>query len=136
MLCEILSPLSPLIVPRCETRTVPYTLGFPTALERALKFNKHVTLGREFAYASAEEYEANADRFLGEPLVNNTTEECIRTKRDGTIGDKIRYNGATQEFGVLGNDNVIRSYFVPDPARHGMGTNLNYFYDACHQVRG
>ena len=115
---------------------MPYTSGFPTLIYRDFKFDKHVTRGREFAYATADEYGANADRFLGEPLDPTTTEECFRIKRDGTIGDKIRYNRTTQEFGVLGDDNVIRSYFKPDPARHGKGTNLNYFHEACNEVRG
>ena len=111
------------------------TRGFIDVLEKAKHFDKHVTRRREFPFTTPDEYEASADAFLTSPLDSTTTEECYRTKRDGTVGDKVRYNRITQQFGVLGNDNVIRSYFKPDPARHGKGTNLNYFHDACNEVR-
>src|SRR2546421_667632 len=98
------------------------------------KFHKHVRLRQEFAYTTLDEYETNADRFLGEPL-NADTEEFVKTKRDGTVGDRLRYNRVTQEFGVLGNDNVIRAYFIPDPADHHWPTNLDYFRHCCTEQR-
>ncbi len=118
---------------------MPYTLGFPDTTTKLFKFDKHVTIGKEFLYADADEYESNADRFLGEPLDANTL-ECFRRKRDGTRGDKMRYNIVTQEYGILGNDNKIRSYYIPNPAPypigHGKGTNERYFRESCLQIRG
>jgi hypothetical protein len=117
-----------------------YTLGFPDRAMLLYKFDKHVTRQREFTYATADEYETHADRFLGGPR-DADTEECVRTKRDGTPGDRVRYNRVTQEFGILGNDNVIRSYYIPSPTLppprgHTKGTNLQYYRDACNEVRG
>jgi hypothetical protein len=118
---------------------VPYTLGFPDAKTLNYKFDKHVTIGKEFTFATAIEYELNADRFLGGPL-NSSTVECFRKKLDGSVGDKIRYNKITQEFGILSNDNKIRSYYIPNPAPkpigHGWGSNEKYFWHNCGQVRG
>jgi hypothetical protein len=113
---------------------VPYTFGFADAFELAKHFDKHVIRRREFSVSTPQGYELLADEFLGAPL-DGDMEECYRTKRDGTRGDKIRYNRVTQEYGVLSNDEVIRSYFIPDPARHGKGTNLNFFNDTCNEVR-
>jgi filamentous hemagglutinin len=42
-------------------------------------------------------------------------------------GDVVRYNPATDEFGVVKPDGTIRTYYKPDPARHGRPTNLDYF---------
>jgi hypothetical protein len=112
-----------------------YTLGFPDRATLLFKFDKHVTRGREFPYADADEYETHADSFNGGPR-GRDTEQCHRTKRDGSVGDQIRYNTQSEAFGILGSDNVIRSYYVPDPGRHGMANNLVYFQDSCRQVRG
>ena len=112
-----------------------YTLGFIDQNTLLLKFDKHVTRQREFTYANPDEYETNADRFLGEPLDAATTEQCDRRKRDNTVGDRLRYCRVTDEFGALANDNYIRSYFVPNPARHGKATNLDYHNEACLEVR-
>jgi hypothetical protein len=116
-----------------------YTAGFLPGM-LVSHFDKHVTLYREFTYATADEYETNADRFLGGPM-DADTEECFRTKADGTVGDRIRYDRVTQELGILGNDNVIRTYYIPDPVSppprgHTKGTNLQYYQDACNEVRG
>lgn len=112
-----------------------YTRGFIDNRTLLLKFDKHVTRRREFTYTTAVEYEEHADEFLG-GLRDQDTEECFRTKLDGTVGDKLRYNRTSEEFGTLANDNVIRSYFIPDPARHHKPTNFDYFEQACAEVRG
>jgi hypothetical protein len=113
-----------------------YTLGFVDRVTLLLKFDKHVTRRREFTYANPDEYETNADSFTGGPRNPADAEECHRTKRDGTRGDQIRYNSTSEEFGVLGNDNIIRSYYVPDPARHLKASNAVYYQEACLEVRG
>jgi hypothetical protein len=111
------------------------TQGFADSFERAKHFDKHVTRRQEFAFATASEYEEAADRFLGEPLDPSTTEQCFRTKRDGSTGDMIRYNRVTQELGILRRDGVIWTYFIPDPARHKRATNLDYFNDLCNEIK-
>lgn len=114
-----------------------FTNGFPDQETLELKFDKHVTQGREFSYVDANEYGRQADRFLGGPM-DADTEECVRKKRNGGIGDTVRYNRLTQEFGVLGNDGTIRSYYVPRPGPSGHGFVNNYLYwrNSCSQVRG
>jgi hypothetical protein len=112
-----------------------YTLGFLDRATLLFKFDKHVTRRREFAFATPDEYETNADRFNGGPRNPLETEECHRVKRDETVGDQLRYNDNTQEFGVLGNDNYIRSYYIPDPARHLKATNRVYFQESCLEQR-
>lgn len=114
---------------------MPNTLGFPDNATMLFKFDKHVIKGREFPFATATEYQMNADRFLGGPLDTETV-ECFRQKANGTIGDRIRYNKVTQEYGILGNDNRIRSYYKPNPARHGKGTNYKYWQASCAEIRG
>lgn len=116
-----------------------YTNGFPDQTTLELKFDKHVTIGQEFTYSDANEYGQQADRFLGEPLDADTL-ECFRTRKNGTVGDKIRYNRVTQEFGILAANNTIRSYYVPRPGPqpngHGFATNELYWQHSCSQVRG
>jgi hypothetical protein len=119
---------------RCDVVALRYTRGFIDHAMLLWKFHKHVTLGREFTYATRDDYETNADRFLGEPKDTNT-EEYVKIKKDGTRGDKLRYNRVTQEFGILGSDGVIRSYYKPNPARHGKGTNYDYYLDCCSEQR-
>lgn len=43
------------------------------------------------------------------------------------MGDKVRYDHTTNEFGILSSGDVIRTYFKPDPTDHGFSTNLDYF---------
>lgn len=112
-----------------------YTLGFIDRATLLFKFDKHVTKRREFAYATADEYETRADEFNGGPRDANT-DQCHRRKRDGSVGDQVRYNGADERFGVLGNDDVMRSYYIPDPQRHGKANNRIYYTEACLEIRG
>jgi pyocin large subunit-like protein len=39
----------------------------------------------------------------------------------------VRFNPETDEFGALTRDGRIRTYYRPDPKRHGFPTNLDYF---------
>jgi len=78
-----------------------------------------------------------ADRFLGRSLKAGVL-EC---RRRG--GDIIRFNPATDEYGVLSKDRVIRTCFKPVPratlagtiARkgHGHATNMAYFQAECRK---
>ena len=101
---------------------MPYTSGFAPN-----KLNGHFLLhGWEFGATSASNYQALADTFLGTPM-NADTIECIRAREN----DKIRYNPVTNEFGVLRDSNIIRTYFKPTPVWHGLPTNLDYFLQEC-----
>jgi filamentous hemagglutinin len=81
-------------------------------------FNRH---GGDFGARTAAEYEARANTFLNGPRGPGVLE---KTRPNG---DVVRYNPATDEFGVVKPDGTIRTYYKPDPARHGRPTNLDYF---------
>lgn len=105
---------------------MPTVSGFESPVELAEHYKKHVIKRKEFGIISKAEYDAMAKAFLSAPL-SADFEECIRSRE----GDLIRYNKATNEFGVLRSDGVIRTYFKPNPSRHGLPTNLDYFYSEC-----
>jgi pyocin large subunit-like protein len=78
------------------------------------------------------EYEAEAVRFLTSPSRSGLM-ECNRTG-----GDVVKYDTATEEFGVLASDGTIRTYYKPVPCSaavtvncHGETDNLAYFRKAC-----
>jgi len=113
------------------------TLGFdPVLLPDHFQWH-----GADFAVGSKEEYENLADTFLGGPKAP-TAEECNRLG-----GDVVRYDPMTEEFGVLGTDGVIRTYYKPVPCHtlppakrvrpdgrkncHGLRTNREYFKRTC-----
>jgi hypothetical protein len=81
-------------------------------------FGRH---GSDFGARTPAEYTHQADTFLNGPRASTTRERV----RPG--GDRVRYNEATEEFGVVRPDGTIRTYYRPDPARHGYPTNLDYF---------
>jgi len=108
---------------------VPFTRGFPSRSYLIDKFDKHVAVGQEFDVATEDEYERRADTFLGGELNPQTTREG-RRRSDGA---KLRYNEHTEEFGILSVENVIVTYFKPDPAIHGKANNLQYFYAECRR---
>jgi len=58
-----------------------------------------------------------------EPAVQ--TLEVVDAYGAGALG--VRYNPATEEFGVAQGNGTIRTYFKPDPSIHGYATNLDYF---------
>jgi pyocin large subunit-like protein len=67
-------------------------------------FQRHSS---DFGAISIDDYETMADAFLGGPR-DPTVLECIRT--DGII---VRYNTVTNDFGAIGSDNIIRTFFKP-----------------------
>lgn len=101
-----------------------YTGGFNPA-KLADHFKLH---GADFGAATPAAYEAMADGFLGGPK-STTTLECIRPQ-----GDILRYNPATEEFGVLAPNGEIRTYFKPKPREHGFPTNREYFNAQCQRT--
>jgi pyocin large subunit-like protein len=79
-------------------------------------FTKH---GAEFGAADENDYLARADAFCYGQL-DAHTEEHIRT----TDGAVLRYNNLTNEFGVVGSDNFVKTYFKPSAGRR-------YFLRKC-----
>jgi hypothetical protein len=115
---------------------VPYTLGFGHSFDLTSHFGDHVLLKGEFPHISTEaEYLLHADRFLGGPLNPATTRQCKRIKKYGSGWDWIRYNTATQEYGILSDSNVIITYYIANPSVHGFATNLDYFKWDCRSRR-
>jgi pyocin large subunit-like protein len=43
------------------------------------------------------------------------------------LGEVVRYDTFTQEFSVVSSDGFLKTYFKPDPARHGLPTNMDYY---------
>ena len=95
------------------------TKGFENPLALSDHFTKH---GARLGIADETTYLARAANFLGSPT-SPTAHEFRRPWND----DIVRYDSTTEEFGVLGKDGYIKTYFKPDPATHGFQTNGEYF---------
>jgi pyocin large subunit-like protein len=52
-------------------------------------------------------------------------EYCKKTRVNG---DMVRFDPATDAFGVVMPDGTIRTYYKPDPAVHGYPRNLDYYH--------
>jgi pyocin large subunit-like protein len=102
-------------------------------LELADHYRKHRA---DFAVSTAADYEAMAERFLASPLAPNLL-ECART-----MGDVVRYDTMTMEYGVRSNAGIIRTYFKPAPCSsisrgarkipcHPYADNIAYFKVSC-----
>jgi len=100
------------------------TSGFDPAF-LADHFRRH---GGEFDAETPEDYEALADVFLGGSLGTETL-ECEKASN----GDIVRYNYISQEFGVLSQHRIIRTYFKPSPRKHKFRTNLAYYQAECRK---
>ncbi|MFA7238004.1 MAG: RHS repeat-associated core domain-containing protein [Phycisphaeraceae bacterium] len=81
-------------------------------------FQRH---GADFGAKTAAEYQGKADTFLTGSRGQGVLEK-VRPN-----GDVIRYNPATEEFGVVSKNGAIRTYYRPDPKVHGKPSNLDYF---------
>jgi len=77
--------------------------------------------GRDFGAKNAREYQAQADNFL------TASKPAGVLEKSRPNGDIVRYNPGTHEFGVVSRGGSIRTYYKPDPAVHGKGSNLEYF---------
>lgn len=104
------------------------TKGFADATELQTHFSDHAV---DFAALTPSDYEALADAFLSKPATADMR-ECTRSK-----GDRVRFDKVTNEYGVIDNKGVIRTYFVPKmcstlPRRnfrikcHRLPSNLDY----------
>ena len=73
------------------------------------------------------------------PDINNAVEYVekahgfMRTPPAGTLskvranGEKVFYNPATETFAIRAKDGAPKTIFIPDPAKHGYPTNLDYY---------
>ena len=75
----------------------------------------------DFGFRSAAEYGRAASRFL----TGTPGRGVLEKTRDN--GDLIRFNPRTDEFGVISRDGTVKTYYKPDPTKHGLATNLDYF---------
>lgn len=113
---------------------MPYTTGFGSAGQLNQHFSDHGgEFDASFGMTTELDYLACADRFIGGPKKKGTI-DCRRRCRDGSLGDYIRFNTITEEYCVMSNTKVIRTYFIPDPAVHKQATNLAYFQAECRKV--
>lgn len=118
---------------------MPLTSGFFDPKERERRFISH---GSDFGALDAAEYEQIADAFLGEPKPPHVA-ECVRK-----LGDVLRFDPATDTFGVLDASGLIRTFFKPVPCSsvvpeskrsalreagrcHRHPNNLLYFKSVC-----
>jgi hypothetical protein len=107
---------------------VTFTKGFEDSDSLNLHFHKHIIKGREFSFSNAVEYQNRADEFLGGKKAP-TTLECHRKG-----GDIVRYDKATEEFGILSRLGHIVSFYKADPKRHSFRDNVEYWKRECRRV--
>lgn len=91
--------------------------------------------GKDLGCADKALYETSASEFLTKPR----TPTILQCQRKG--GDIVRYDTATEEFGVLGWNGYIRTYFIAVPNdgtwfrgrmdMHPHATNLEYYRENC-----
>ena len=114
------------------------TKGFESIAQLRRHFSEH---GHDFEAATADEYEQMADLFLG----GNKPEEVYECARNS--GVRLRYDPASEAFGVLGSQGIIGTYFKPVPCSslrgsireetrqagrcHPYANNLVYFKAEC-----
>lgn len=102
-------------------------------------FVQHARHGEVFGALDADEYEARAIWFLRGPAGPSVL-KCTRKTKSGAPGDSLRYDRVTQEFGILGMNGRVRTYFEPKrlvpPNRRGHRclSNEAYFWLQCKQV--
>jgi filamentous hemagglutinin len=107
---------------RVSGRVTPTSGGSAGQFADAAKLLDHFARhGTDFGATSAAQYEAMADTFLNGPRGAGVLQ---KTRANGDI---MRYDPATQAFGVVKPDGTIRTYYKPDPAVHGYPTNRDYF---------
>jgi len=89
--------------------------------DQAKLYDHFARHGSDFGAKNALDYQAQADRFL---TVSKPVGVLEKVRPNGDI---VRYNPVTDEFGVMSRGGSIRTYYKPDPAVHGKGSNLDYF---------
>ncbi|PYV51818.1 MAG: hypothetical protein DMG98_25335 [Acidobacteria bacterium] len=93
------------------------TWGNPKTL--ADHFRNH---GGDFGAASAEEYAQMASAFLQQALANG-----YPVKIDPSSGDILATDPTYNTFGAYKSNGTTKSFYKPDPAKHGFPTNKDYW---------
>jgi RHS repeat-associated protein len=75
--------------------------------------------GADFGATSADDYARQASEFLQQP--------GTLTKIDPKTGVIRVYDPATEAFGAYNPTGTTRTFYIPDPAKHGYPTNLAYW---------
>jgi len=78
--------------------------------------------GRDFGTHTPTAYERQAADFLQGKKPAGVLEKI---RPDGSV---VRFNPATDEFGIIGPNGALVTYYKPNPAVHGLPTNLDYFH--------
>lgn len=76
--------------------------------------------GADFGAKNAADYVRKAQDFLQNPSAGVLS----KTRANG---DVVRFDPTTNAFGVMDKTGAPRTFYVPDPAKHGYPTNLDYF---------
>ena len=76
--------------------------------------------GADFNARNAVDYVRQARDFLHNPPSGTLS-------RARSNGDVVRYNPATNTFGVMNEAGTPRTFYKPDPSMHGYPTNMEYF---------
>jgi hypothetical protein len=99
-----------------------YTHGFRTERLKLRHFQDHIEDDGDFPCATPDEYEEMADEFCGKPP---TPTMRVYTRRYGDkAGGVVRWDTATDEYGVVNSDGYISTYFK---VAYEHGTNEEYF---------
>lgn len=89
-----------------------------SSLENAARhFADH---GADFGAKSVNDYASKAQQFMHEPPAG--TLSIVRGN-----GDVVRFNPESNAFGVMDKAGATRTYYKPDPAKHGYASNMEYF---------
>src|SRR5439155_16206862 len=100
-----------------------WPVPFRDAIDLQQHFEDH---GHEFpGIRTSAAYLILAERFLN-GLQGPNTVECGRLQ-----GGRARYDTVTQEYGAVRTDGTICTYFRPNPAIHGLASNMHYFLAHC-----
>jgi pyocin large subunit-like protein len=115
---------------------IPHTNGFRNETFRRSHWGDH---SGDFGTSTVLEYERMADEFLSSPRGHLVLFECSRRRNRALV----RYEPATEAFGILGRDGTIQTFFKPVPCAmlpatlvgikkcHSFATNLEYAQDSC-----
>lgn len=76
--------------------------------------------GADFGAKNAVDYALKAHEFLHNPPAGTLS----KTRPNG---DVVRFDPATDTFGVMDKTGAPRTLYKPDPTKHGYPTNLDYF---------
>jgi uncharacterized protein YjbJ (UPF0337 family) len=92
--------------------------GFANSILLEDHFLRHGSL---VGASTLDEYEQLAIKFLS----NDKTGSVLEYTRKN--GDLVRFDQATEEFGIVTSDGTIRTYYKPEPSAHSFPTNLDYY---------